>query len=653
MANITVEELLATVLEDGAEVVKEAQVSRLESLKRELEIEEQSRKSMTKKMTAYEKQLRKEIAEQEAKDKQEQIRKDAEQEADIRKQLAAKEEQEKQEKEKERQRELNSAVTNAIDKLYSAVSTSAKEYNQYIDKIQVRLIGANETFGSITNKLDSVFGASPIFSMKSVLEKVAIAVEKGINFNVESRVAMQVLSEKVAATFDAFDASLLRLVKIQQEDTTKARLGMENALTTFLNKNFQDSSYLTDRISSNVTASLLEATSLYDAEKSMYLEYSVQKWLGSFYSLGVSSGLVQNIATAIGNLSSGNIAALTGDTSMMNLLALASTKGGADFGSLITGDVDAKSIDAIFSGLVSLISEISKADNKVAITEYSKNFGIAISDLQALRNISDSVLDTLTSEIHTLDSLNKQVDTESSFIKLMKRTSGASIGENLYNNFLYNTGRVVGANAATYLGWQLGDVLAGSLQGIKTEIAPWGMGVSLTPATIIKAAMTTGATLGGLTSLITNIGSIGGANLRALGEGEKSSIVKGSLLTTAKPGTTESGVSYTGDYTEGAMAAMSGAKTEKAVEAHTDSTYDEEKKRSETLQKTNEELNENVKKIRDLLGKYGILIRYTQTTAAIPPDFFTDQLLGNNNRDASNNASSYGDSNIFKLIGGY
>lgn len=649
MANITVEELLATVLEDGAEVVKEAQVSRLESLRAELAAELAGKMKNAKKLSAYEKQLRKEIAEQEAKDKQEQIRKDAEQEADIRKELAAKEEAEQQERREKLRENLVSAASNAIDKLYSSIADSAKEYNQYIDRIQVRLIGANETFSSITNKLDSVFGASPIFSMKSVLEKVAVAVEKGINFNVESRVAMQVLSEKVAATFDAFDASLLRLVKIQQEDTTKARLGMENVLTNFLNKQFQDSSYLTDRISANVTASLLEATSLYDAEKSMSLEYSVQKWLGSFYSLGVSSGLVQNIATAVGNLASGNIAALTGDTSMMNLLALASTKGGADFGKLITGDVDAKSIDAIFSGLVSLISEISKADNKVAITEYSKTFGIAISDLQALRNISDNVLDTLNSQVYTLSSLNQQVDKESSFANLMKRTGGASIGENLYNNFLYNTGRVVGANAGTYLGWQIGDIVAGALQGLKIEIAPWGMGASMDISNIVKAAMTTAGSLGGLISLTSNLGSIGGANLSALGADEKSTIVKGSLLTTAKQGTTESGVSYTGDYSEGAMAEMSGASTKKAMSTYTDSSYDEEKQRSDKLQKTQEEMNDNVKIIRDLVGS----IAKKQGVSKKPPDdFFSKFVLGNDAADAVSNASDYGGSAIFKLIGG-
>lgn len=649
---ITVEELLATILEDGEEVVKEAQVSRLESLKAELEAELAGKMENAKKVSDYEKQLRKEIAEEEKKLREEQLRRDAEQQEDIQKQLAAKRQQEEDKEREETQKALNDTVGNAIDKLYNAIGNSAKEYNQYIDRIQVRLLGANETFGSITSKLDGVFGASPIFSMKTVLEKVAVAVEKGINFNVESRVAMQVLSDKVAATFDAFDASLLRLVKIQQEDTTKARLGMENTLTTFLNNQFQDSSYLTDRISSTVTANLLEATSMYDGEKSMSLEYSVQKWLGSFYSLGVSSGLVQNISTAIGNLASGDITALSGNTSMMNLLALASTKGGADFGKLITGDVDAKAIDAIFTGLISLVEEITKSDNKVALTEYSKNFGIAISDLSALRNVSDTTVRALKEQVQTIDSLSQRVDAESTFARLMERTGGASMGENLYQNFLYSSGKVVGFHPATYLAWQMGDILAGALQGVKTEIAPWGMGVSLTPAQIVKAAMTTGAALPGLGIMLGNAGSLGGVNLSALGQDEKSSIVRGSLLTTAKPGTTESAVSYTGDYTQGAMAAMSGAQQDKALETYADTSYDDEKKKAAELQKTNEEISKNVETIKDLLDKRGIIIRLKAPSLTPPSSLFDDVLLGNNGANAVANATSYGDSNIFKLIGG-
>ena len=163
MAGITVEELLATVLEDGEEVVKEAQVSRLESLKAELEAELAGKMENAKKMSAYEKQLRKEIAEEESRQHEEQLRKDAE----LQKQLSAKQQQEDERRKKETVEHLNSTVTNAIDKLYSSIGTSAKEYNQYIDRIQVRLLGANETFNSITNKLADVFGASPIFSMKS------------------------------------------------------------------------------------------------------------------------------------------------------------------------------------------------------------------------------------------------------------------------------------------------------------------------------------------------------------------------------------------------------------------------------------------------------------------------------------------------------
>ena len=131
MADLTVEELLALILMDGEEVVREAQVNRLESLKAELEAELAGKMENAKKMSAYEKQLRKEIAEEESKQHEEQLRKDAEQQEDIQKQLAAKQQQEDERRKKEIKRTLNDAIGNTIDKLYTSIGNSAKEYNQY------------------------------------------------------------------------------------------------------------------------------------------------------------------------------------------------------------------------------------------------------------------------------------------------------------------------------------------------------------------------------------------------------------------------------------------------------------------------------------------------------------------------------------------
>ena len=47
-------------------------------------------------------------------------------------------------------------------------------------------------------------------------------VGKGIAFNVEQRAFLDTISEKIATTFEATDASLLKLVRIQQADSFPA-----------------------------------------------------------------------------------------------------------------------------------------------------------------------------------------------------------------------------------------------------------------------------------------------------------------------------------------------------------------------------------------------------------------------------------------------
>ena len=64
-------------------------------------------------------------------------------------------------------------------------------------------------------------------------------VSQGIAFNVEQRAALDVMKDKIATTFDAANGTLLRLVRIQEQDTTAGRLGMDSALTALLNNMYQ------------------------------------------------------------------------------------------------------------------------------------------------------------------------------------------------------------------------------------------------------------------------------------------------------------------------------------------------------------------------------------------------------------------------------
>ena len=119
-------------------------------------------------------------------------------------------------------------------------------------------------------------GLSPMIKQETVVNNLKTLVSKGIAFDVEQRAFLQTISEKIATTFDATDATLLKLVRIQQADTTAARLGMESALTAFLNNMYETTEYMTDAANS-IRASLYEASALMGAAEGTAFEYQVQK----------------------------------------------------------------------------------------------------------------------------------------------------------------------------------------------------------------------------------------------------------------------------------------------------------------------------------------------------------------------------------------
>ena len=101
-------------------------------------------------------------------------------------------------------------------------------------------------------------------------------VSQGIAFNVEQRATLDVMKDKIATTFEATNGTLLRLVRIQEQDTTAGRLGMESALTAFLNNMYQTTEYM-EGIAKTVKGNLEEAMSLMTGENALSFEYQVQK----------------------------------------------------------------------------------------------------------------------------------------------------------------------------------------------------------------------------------------------------------------------------------------------------------------------------------------------------------------------------------------
>ena len=73
-------------------------------------------------------------------------------------------------------------------------------------------------------------------------------------------------------------------------------------------------------------------------------------------------------------------------------MVAASSRAGLDVGSLLTGGVDATTANSLFSSIIRLGQDIARTDNMVVKSQYANLFGMTISDLTSLLNLSSKDL---------------------------------------------------------------------------------------------------------------------------------------------------------------------------------------------------------------------------------------------------------------------
>jgi hypothetical protein len=215
-------------------------------------------------------------------------------------------------------------------------------------------------------------------------------VGKGISFNVEQRAVLDVLKDKIATTFDAANGTLLRLVKIQQQDTTAGRLGMEAALNQFLNNMYETTEYM-QSLAISVKGSLEEAMSLMTGENALSFEYQIQKWLGSLSSVGMSDNAVQGLAGILGQVAAGKLDGITSG-GQGNLVIMAANQAGLNMSDILNKGLDQYTTNALMNSMVDYLAKIySDAGNsKVIQQQIASVYGLSASDLKAAVNLSSS-----------------------------------------------------------------------------------------------------------------------------------------------------------------------------------------------------------------------------------------------------------------------
>lgn len=329
-------------------------------------------------------------------------------------------------------------------------------FQQYMSNITTRLVGTQKNYQSVFDSLQRGIGVSSTTNMITVLSNLNRLVSQGITYNIEQRAFLESVSDRIAATFDTMDATLTQLIRLNRGDSTIAYLGMESGLTEFFNSQFADSSYLT-ALRDSVSSAIYNATSQLGITKGAEFEFQVQKWLGSFYSSGMRPDTIGKLATAIGYLGSGNVSALTSDTSMNNLIAMASNYSGLNYSDLLTQGLTSDTVNQLLYGVYRQGIEMSQSGNLVAQQQYAELFGMNVADLRALAQLTTSDIISLTNTAMTYQ--NMLTKTAYELERVTERTPIQARLENLISNVIGQVGDNIANNAVSYLTYRLADMV--------------------------------------------------------------------------------------------------------------------------------------------------------------------------------------------------
>jgi len=111
--------------------------------------------------------------------------------------------------------------------------------------------------------------------------------------------------------------------------------------------------------------------------------------------LGASQNAIQQIATGLGYLGSGNVNALAGNQGLQSLLAISASRAGLDYAELLTSGLNGSDTNRLLEAMVKYLAEIADTteQNKVVTSSYGNIFGLALSDIKSFQNMSSSVAD--------------------------------------------------------------------------------------------------------------------------------------------------------------------------------------------------------------------------------------------------------------------
>ena len=505
------------------------------------------------------------------------------------------------------------AMVGALSKAFDALEQPINSFYEYQAKYEARMQGSENQYNKMMSSIGFSIGLSPFIKQQKMVENLQRLIDTGTNYNLELRAYIATVSENIASTFDAFDSNLMRLIRIQQSDSTAARMGMEAALTKILNSRFSDSSYLGTAggsgLADTVAGNLLDASAQLSHQMAAEFEFVTQKWLGALYSLGVGDQTVTNIAQGLGYLGSGNIDALAGNDQLMTLLAMSASRGGASISDFLTGNLTASNTEKLLKGMVELLGDIANNtdSNKVTRAAFANVFGITNTDLRSISNLTQSDIDYLSGT--NLNYSQALVESSNQLREISSRMHISTMISNLIDNATTSSALMIGGNAATYTLYKALNVVSSlvgdrgmEIPGIQALGTGTASGIDI--LSVAKAAVAGG---GLLASLIGSLGNLGSGGLPALDRwaGYEKSLQRGEGLILKDYGV-QSGFSSSAQYNNTSNQSgddMTKSAMQSSKESATENMSEEDKAAQDSAKQYQDKMSNLADNIMKLIGE--------------------------------------------------
>lgn len=405
---------------------------------------------------------------------------------------------------------MQETLCNAMQNLADSVKGAMDKYTSLQAHTNARLQGrsgsTNQSFELLSDKITTAIGVNPYFSTETALTNLSELVNEGIVTNVEQRAFIQTAKENIANTFDVANSSLLRIVRLQQSDSTAQRLGMEAYLTRYLNGLVDNTEYLNSTFDS-VTDALIEAQSQMSTEAGTELEYVVQKWLGALVGVGMSDSTATSIAQALGYLGSGNIDALN-NSELQNLLVMAASKSGTlSYSDILTNGLSATDADTLMDALVKYLAEVNTSGSNVVKSQLASTFGVSYSDLQAASTLSADASKVYGNTLSYSDMYN-ELAYQLTMTPLRLTTS--QMLDTLWDNLEFGLGETIASSPALAAIYKVTDLIQQNTGGINIPyISAMGSGIDLNTSVenLIKLGVVGAGSLGMIGDLISGMSS--------------------------------------------------------------------------------------------------------------------------------------------------